>query len=111
MKSSTYTLSHAHRNNLKNDNRSSEHFRQIFASQNTRNGVSEHENFKIFWKSMPPDPPPPSGSSVIKKKYDFMYLQSWTVFLSLLTWYRLETLITYFTQRSTPLKEKNTLDN
>ena len=67
MKSSTYTLSHAHRNNLKNDNRSSEHFRQIFASQNTRNGVSEHENFKIFWKSMPPDPPPLSGSSVIKK--------------------------------------------
>ena len=55
MKSSTYTLSHAHRNNLKNDNRSSEHFRQIFASQNTRNGVSEHENFKIFWKSKLPD--------------------------------------------------------
>ena len=75
MKSSTYTLSHAHRNNLKNDNRSSEHFRQIFASQNTRNGVSEHENFKIFWKSKPPDPPPcPSGSSVIKKKIRFYVL-------------------------------------
>ena len=29
----------------------------------------------------------------------------------MLTWYRQETLITYFTQRSTPLKEKNRLDN
>ena len=66
---------------------------------------------KFSGKACPQTPPPPSGSSVIKKKYDFMYLQSWTVFLSLLTWYRLETLITYFTQRSTPLKEKNTLDN
>ena len=40
------------------------------------------------------------------KKFFFMYLKSWTVFLSLLTCYRLETLITHFTQRSTPLKEK-----
>ena len=65
MKSSTYTLSHANRNKLKNDNRFSEHFRQIFPSQNTRNGVSGHQDFRIFWESTPPDPP--SGSSVIKK--------------------------------------------
>ena len=57
MKSSTYTLSHANRNKLKNDNRFSEHFRQIFASQNTCNGVSEHQDFKTFWVSMAPDPP------------------------------------------------------
>ena len=60
---------------LKNDNRFSEHFRQIFASQNTRSGVSKHQDFKIFWDSMAPDPP--SGSSVIKKNTDvFMYLKS-----------------------------------
>ena len=112
MKSSTSTQSHANRNKRKNYNRFSEHVRQIFASENTRNGVSEHQDFKIFRGSMPLDPssgsPPQRSpdSSVIFKKYAFIYLKSWTVFLSALTWYRQETLITYFTQRSTPLKEK-----
>ena len=56
---------------------------------------------------MPPDPPSsPPDTPVIKKKYAFIYLKSWTDSLSVLTWYRQETLIADYTQRSTPLKEK-----
>ena len=34
----------------------------ILDSQNTRNGISEDQEFKIFWGRMPPDRP--SGSSL-----------------------------------------------
>ena len=33
-----------------------EHFRQSLSSQNIRNDVSEHQDFKIFWGSMFPTP-------------------------------------------------------
>ena len=74
MKLSTVTQSHANEIKHKYDNRFREHFNQIFASQNTRNGVSGHQDFKIFWGSMhvqdPPSGSPLQGSpdsSVIKQ--------------------------------------------
>ena len=107
MKSSTYTLSHANRNKLKNDNRFSEHFRQIFASHNIRNDVAEHQDFKIFWESMPPDPP---FSSVIKKtqepiKFDGLLKN----YVSLLTSSRNLDYVFYSAFDSS--KGKNRLDN
>ena len=47
IKSTTSTRSHANKNKYKNDNRFREHFGQNLSSQNTRNGVSEHQDFKI----------------------------------------------------------------
>ena len=55
MKLNTVTQSHANEIKRKNDNRFREHFKQIFASHNTR------YDFKIFWGSMHA-PDPPSGS-------------------------------------------------
>ena len=74
IKLTTSTRSHANTNKHKKDNWFREHFGKNLSSQNTRNGVSEHQDFKIFWGSMPPDPS--SGwplqhspdSSTIKKK-------------------------------------------
>ena len=40
-----------HENSMK-----TEHFRQSLSSQNIRNDVSEHQDFKIFWGSMFPTP-------------------------------------------------------
>ena len=59
MKLSTVTQSHANEIKHKNDNRFREHFKQILASQNTRNGVSGYQDFKIFWGSMHASDPPP----------------------------------------------------
>ena len=67
-------MDYFNKNKHKNDNWFREHFGQNLSSQNTRKGISEHQDFKIFCWSMPPDPP--SGwplqrshdSSVIKKK-------------------------------------------
>ena len=108
MKSSTYTLSHANRNKHKNDNRFSEHFREIFASQNTRNGVSEHQDFKISWESMPPDPP--SGSSVIKKIrfYVLKKLDSLSFFVNMVSSRNLDYMCYSAFDSS---KGKNRLDN
>ena len=33
-----------------------EHFRQSLSSQNIRNDVLEHDDFKVFWGSMFPTP-------------------------------------------------------
>ena len=74
IKLTTSTRSHANKNKHKKDNWFREHFGQNLSSRDTRNGVSEHQDFKIFWGSMPPHPP--SGwplqrspnSWVIKKK-------------------------------------------
>ena len=52
--SGTSTRSHANKNKHKNDNRFREHFSQNLSSQKTRNGVSEHQDFKIFWGSVSP---------------------------------------------------------
>ena len=108
MKSSTYRLSHTNRNKHKNDNRFSEHFRQIFASQNTRNGVSEHQDFKTFWERMPPDPP--SGSSAIKKIlfYVLKKLDSLSFFVNLLSSRNLDYI---FYSAFDSSKGKNRLDN
>jgi len=54
--STTSTRSHANKNKHKNDNGFRKHFGQNLSSQNTRNGVSEYQDFKIFWGSMLPDP-------------------------------------------------------
>ena len=68
------TWSHANKNKHKKDNWFREHFEQNLSSQNTRNGVSEHQDFKIFWGTMPPVPP--SGWSLhCKKKHDLIYLR------------------------------------
>ena len=98
IKSGTSTRSHVNKNKHKNDNRFREHFSQNLSSQKTRNGVSEHQDFKIFWGSMPTNPASgsplqcSSNSSVIKN-HDFcvnMILPS----------------IAYYSLRSTPLNEK-----
>ena len=75
-------------NKHKNDNWFREQFLQNLSSQNTRNDVSEHQDFKIFLGSMPPDPPSgwplqhlPDLSVIKKGPHDFLYLKSWTVFL------------------------------
>ena len=87
IKSTNSKRSHANKNKHKNDKWFKEHFGQNLSPQNTRNGVSEHQDFKHFWGSMPLDPPsgwPLQGwpdSLVIKKKHDFIYLKSWTIFL------------------------------
>ena len=57
IKLTTSTRSHANKNKHKKDNWFREHFGQNLSSQNTRNGVSGHQDFKIFWGSMPPEPP------------------------------------------------------
>ena len=62
----------------------SKHFRQKLSSQNTRNGISEHQD---FWGSMPPHPT--SGSSlwclldllVMKKHPNWTYSKPWTVWI------------------------------
>ena len=82
---------------------------RFFASQNTRNGISEHQAFKMYGESMSPEPPRDSplqrflSSSVIIIRF---YILKKSDSLSVLTWCRQETLITYYTQRSTHLKEK-----
>ena len=88
IKSTTSTRSHANKNKHKNDNWFREHFGQNLSSQNTRNGVSEHQDFKIFWGSMPQTPLVPGPFFIarligrsLKKTHDFIYLKSWTVFL------------------------------
>ena len=48
-------FSNANINKHKNDNQFSEHFSQKLSSQNTRNVISEDQDFKFFWGSMPPD--------------------------------------------------------
>ena len=44
---STCTWSHVNINTYENDNQFTEHFRQELSPQNTRNGISEHPEFKI----------------------------------------------------------------
>ena len=48
-------FSNANINKHKNDNQFSEHFSQKLSSQNTRNVISEDQDFKFFWGSTPPD--------------------------------------------------------
>ena len=48
-------FSNANINKHKNDNQFSEHFSQKLPSQNTRNVISEDQDFKFFWGSTPPD--------------------------------------------------------
>ena len=50
IKSTTSTRSHANKNKHKKDNWFREHFGQNLSSQNTRNGVSEHQDFMDFWQ-------------------------------------------------------------
>ena len=40
-----------------NDDQFTEHFSQKLLSGIARNGVSRHQDFKIFWESMFLDPP------------------------------------------------------
>ena len=47
--------------------------------QNTRKDVSEHQDVKIFWGSMPPDPPcgwplqrSPDLSAIKKRPHDYL---------------------------------------
>ena len=54
---------------------------------------------------MPPDPPSSPPDTPVIKKICFYILKKLDS-LSVLTWYRQETLIADYTQRSTPLKEK-----
>ena len=54
--SGTSTRSPANKNKHKHDNRFREHFSQNLFSQKTRNGVSEHQDYKIFLGSMPQTP-------------------------------------------------------
>ena len=99
--STTSTWSQANKNKHKNDNWFREHFGQNLSSQNTRNGVSEHQDFKIFWGSMPPDPPrgvAPFTARLIhrwlkNKKTRFYILKKFDS-LSVLTWYPLNEKIT-----------------
>ena len=59
----------------------------IFSSESTRNGISKHQNFNIFWGRMPLEPPGglplwcSHDSLAIKKYLDFTYsvLNGWTV--------------------------------
>ena len=52
-------------------------------SQNTGNGISEDQDFKTFWRRMPPDPPSDSplrrsrDSSIIKRYPVFTYSKGW----------------------------------
>ena len=110
--SDTSTRSHANKNKHKNDNRFREHFSQNLSSQKTRNGVSEHQDFKIYWGSMPQTPKSLAFSALIwfvsdKKKPRFYILKKLDS-LSVLTWYcqKKKASITYYTLRSTPLNEK-----
>ena len=57
MKSSNCTQSHANKNKQKNDNRYSKYFRQKLSSQKSRNGISGHQGFKIFWGRICLTPP------------------------------------------------------
>ena len=105
IRSITSTRRHATKNKHKNDNWFKEHFGENLSSQNTRNGVSENQDFNIFWGSMPPDPPSgwplqrsPDSSVIFKKKTRFYILKKLDS-LSVLTWYP---------QRSTPLNKKIT---
>lgn len=55
------------------------------SSQNTRNSISRHQVFKIFWASNPLDPLGACALGtrgihlVIKKYPKFTYLKGWTV--------------------------------
>ena len=75
----------SHVNKNKNHNRLSEHFRQELCSQKTRNGVSEYQDFKLFWGRLILEPPSGSplrntrDSSIIKKYPDFTYSKGWTI--------------------------------
>ena len=95
LKLTTSTRSHANKNKHKKDNWFRERFGQNLSSQITRNSVSEHQDFKIFWGIMPPDPPtgwPPHcspDSSVIKKQKNTILYTKKVCLLSVLTWYPL----------------------
>ena len=71
MKLSTVTQSHANEIKHKYDNRFREHFNQIFASQNTRNGVSGHQDFKIFWGSCM------SKTPIVARPYRARLIRRW----------------------------------
>ena len=82
----TCMWSHSNIHKHENDNLLSEHFRQKLSSQNTRNGTSVHQDFKMFWGSLPPQSH--SGFClqhsrdsllVIEKFSDFTYSKGWTV--------------------------------
>ena len=84
--STTSTRSHANKNKHKKWQLIWTTFGQNLSSQNTRNGVSEHQDFKIFWGSMPQTPLVAGSLSAslirrwLKEPHNFIYW-SWTVFL------------------------------
>ena len=79
MKSSICTQSHANRN----DNRLANTLDKKLPSQNTRNGISEEQDFKTFQRRMLPELPSDSPlrrsreSSIIKRYPDFTYSKGW----------------------------------
>ena len=102
--STTSTRSHANKNKHKKWQLIWTTFGQNLSSQNTRNGVSEHQDFKIFWGSIPQTPlvPGPFSARLIGrslKKTPRFYILKKLDSLSVLTWYP---------QCSTPLKKKIT---